>query len=68
MLAGDTITSVETTALKKSEINSRELPPGKVREVSKGVTVKLTAPPTPVDEDYWLVVLANEASNPLSIS
>ena len=58
MKSRDTIVSVEPTALKKSEINSHELPANQLRKIQKVSIVKLTAPPTSVDEDYWLVVLA----------
>jgi hypothetical protein len=53
-----TITSVQITALKKSELNSRELPPTRVRRIASGTEVKLTAAPKAVDQEYWLVVLA----------
>ena len=53
------MTSLEATAFKKSEINSRDLPDSEIRRVSKGSTVKLASPPTSVDEDYWLVTLVS---------
>ena len=50
------MTAVANTVLKKSERNSRELPPAILRAVSEGTAVKLAAAPKSVDGEYWLRV------------
>ena len=68
-LKSGAITSVQATALKKSELNSRELPPAEERRIVSGTVVKLTAAPKAVDDTYWLVVLAGaDTGAPLKTS
>ena len=45
------------TYLKKSETNSRDLPPSMLKEVSKGEKFVLATKPTNVGNGYWLVTL-----------
>ena len=49
---------MHSTALKKSELNSKELPPAEQRRIHGGTVVKLATAPKAVDATYWLVVLA----------
>ena len=58
------MTSVESTTLKKSEINSKELPPAERQAVPEGTTVRLTAPPISVDDEYLLVGLLEQSEVP----
>ena len=51
------MTAVANTVFKKSELNSRQLPPAMLHAVSDGTVVKLAAAPKSVDGEYWLVAL-----------
>jgi hypothetical protein len=59
-LGGSTMTALEDTTLKKSELGSSELPAPSKREVTKGTVVALSTPAVPVDtytHGYYLVAL-----------
>ncbi len=47
------------TYLKKSETNSRDLPPTMLKQVSKGEKFVLATTPKNVGNSYWLVTLSN---------
>eukprot|EP01052_Picozoa_sp_SAG31_P034183 SAG31_NODE_3957_length_3718_cov_2.819563_2_plen_147_part_00 len=47
------------TYLKKSETNSRDLPPTMLKRASKGEKFILVKPPKNVGNGYWLVTLSN---------
>lgn len=55
------------TFLKKSEANSRDLPPSMLKEVSKGETFVLVTKPENVGNDYWLVTLTNRTEDSTEI-
>ena len=52
---GATLRCVHDTWIKKSEANSRSLPPAEKLQVAQGATLLLTKPPARVDDGYWLV-------------
>jgi hypothetical protein len=55
---GSTMTALEDTTLKKSELSSTVLPAPSKRAVAKGMVVALTAPAVAADGAYYLVALA----------
>ena len=58
---GATLRCVHDTWIKKSEANSRSLPPEEKMHVAQGGTLLLTKPPTQVDGHYLLVQCESSA-------
>jgi hypothetical protein len=61
--SGGTMTAKFDTWLKKSELTSDALPADEKVKVNVGAVERLVAPPSAVDEDYWLVSLAASSTS-----